>query len=79
MDEYGFFSACQISPSNFTIAGKYRIRFVYSTKSVKIGGWAGRDVERVANNDMIRAMFKHVPKVAVQSNEIEITVDVRGK
>lgn len=72
---HGFFSSYQISESGFPVAGKYRVRFVYSTAAGNLEKWQGtvwRD--QVTGNKNIQRLFKRVPKVEVKSNVIEVTV-----
>ncbi len=75
IDEYGFFSAHMLSADAFRAAGKYRIRFVYSTRSRFIDSWRGPTDE---THSEIRTLFEQVPKVEIKSNEIEITVVAPG-
>jgi hypothetical protein len=79
IDDYGFFSAHQLSPDTFREAGVYRIRLVYSTKNDDIGAWGGDGGRRVAANEEIMNLFKQVPKTEVRSNEFALTVIAPGK
>lgn len=69
VDDYGFFSAHQLSQSNFNRAGQYRIRFVYSTASEDVAKWRGNggDAELIS-------LLKQVPKTDVKSEEFVVTV-----
>jgi hypothetical protein len=73
---YGSFSAYQLSPRSFPVAGKYRIRFVYSTESGQIMDWLGDDVAVGEQRATKRfgGLFKQVPKAKVTSNEINVSV-----
>jgi hypothetical protein len=71
IDDQGFFSAHELSADTFRAVGTYRIRFFYSSASADIAEWRGANL---AENKKIAAMFKQVPKVAVRSNEIQVTV-----
>jgi hypothetical protein len=75
IDDHGFFSAYLLSRHTFRATGKYHIRFVYSTLSGDIAQWRGQSA---ATNDKIVAMFSLVPKLAVKSNEIQVTVVAAG-
>ena len=75
IDDQGFFSAHELSADTFRAAGTYRIRFFYSSVSSDIAEWRGG---RLATNKTIAAVFKQVPKVAVKSNEIQVTVVAPG-
>jgi hypothetical protein len=80
IDDYGFFFASrQLNPHTFRAAGEYRIRFVYSTRSDDIGAWAGESAWTPAQYEKVVGLFRQVPKVEVQSNEIKVTVVDRGK
>ena len=74
IDDYGFFGPDELSASRFHVAGKYRVRFVYSSSCANIRDWSGDDPNAVMSNAKIASMFEHVPKVDVKSNEIEINV-----
>ena len=74
IDDDGFFQPYHFSPIFFEMPGEYRIRFVYSTKSDKLVEWSGDDRRKVANDQVLLAMFKKVPRVHVTSNEIKVTV-----
>jgi hypothetical protein len=75
IDEEGFFSSIQLSSRTFSSTGKYRIRFVYSTRNGDIRDWRG---SAVASDAKILSMFERVPKVEVKSNEIAIIVVAAG-
>lgn len=77
IDDYGFFSASQLSPDTFSVPGEYRIRYVYSTKSSSLKDWSGND--SVAGDAKIVGMFAQVPKLDVRSNELKILVIAPGK
>jgi len=79
IDDYGFFSAHQLSPDTFREPGVYRLRFVYCTASHVIGAWAGDGGRAVAADKEIVNLFKQVPKVEVRSNEFVLTVAAPGK
>lgn len=79
VDDFGFFSANQLTPSTFQTAGEYRIRFVYSTKSDTIAEWGGYGRNKVAEDPKLIGMFQQVPKVEISSNEIKVTVVEPGK
>ena len=74
IDSYGFFGPYHLTPSLFRMPGEYRIRFVYSSKSNKLVEWSGDDRRKVANDQMLLAMLKKVPRVYITSNEITVTV-----
>jgi hypothetical protein len=74
IDSGGFFSAHQLDPGNFAAAGKYRIRFIYSTDCETIAKWGGDGRDSVAANEKLVGMFRQVPKVEIRSNEIQVTV-----
>jgi hypothetical protein len=73
IDEYGFFSAHQLSPEFFKRVGKYRLRFVYSTEESDITKWYGH----VSQPNLV-AMFRQIPKTTVKSNEVIVEI-VPGK
>jgi hypothetical protein len=75
IDEQGFFRAEQLSLRTFSSTGRYRVRFVYSTRNSDIRDWGGWTV---ASDAKILALFKRVPRVDVKSNEIAITVVATG-
>ena len=75
----GFFCAGP-SAGFFRVPGKYRVRFVYSTKGDDIRGWAGDDPwGEVPDDDTMIALFGRVPRVEVRSNEFEVTALAPGK
>ena len=75
IDDHGFSpNVQQLHPGNFRAAGEYRLRFVYSTRSDKMGEWFG-DV----TNAKLAHLFRQVPKVEVRSNELKVTVVEPGK
>ena len=69
VDDYGFFSAHQLSQSNFNRVGQYRIRFIYSTASDDVAKWRGNggDAELIS-------LLKQVPKTDVKSEEFVVKV-----
>ncbi|HEY1190530.1 MAG TPA: hypothetical protein VGE74_23050 [Gemmata sp.] len=78
-DQHGFFSARQLSPQTFRELGKYRIRFVYSTKSDDIGNWGGDGRRNVVTDKALVDLLKQVPKVEIRSDEFTLTVVAPAK
>ena len=75
VDNYGFFSAHQLSKGTFSQPGEYRVRFVYSTASEDIAKWGGDGRAAVADNAELVALFKQVPKTEVRSDEFIVNVE----
>ena len=73
---YGFFQDHNITnQKSFRNTGIYKIKFHYSTNSDKLEDYTGDKIFQ--NNKQysikIASFFKQVPKLDIQSNEIEIT------
>ena len=60
-------------------AGKYRIRFFYSTASDLITEWAGDHLHGVDNELRLTELLRLVPKVDVSSNEVVVEVVAPGE
>lgn len=76
IDQYGFFDSAQITAQTFDTPGEYRIRFFYSSASESFAAWAGNsyDKNKEPQNTQVRTYFEKVPKTALASNEIKVTI-----
>lgn len=79
IDGYGFFGLSEFSPHTLSAVGEYRIRFVYDTTNTDILEWAGDGRWSATMDPKLVALFEHVPKLKVVSNELKVTVVARGK
>jgi len=78
VDNYGFFTDHTIANrETFKNPGVYKIRFHYSTNSKEINDFMGDRPFRSNRADSIKlnSLFNKVPKVELESNEIQITFD----
>jgi hypothetical protein len=67
---YAFFSSYEIGrKENFQVAGKYLIRFHYSTKSTELKDYLGNE-----KDNELKALFDNVPHPELSSNTIEIEI-----
>lgn len=74
VDDYGFFATSDLMWHNFSIPGKYRIKFRYSTDSREMQKWNGfENANGFLDAAALRERFRQVPRFTVESNTIELT------
>jgi len=76
IDEYGYWGSSELIKENFKYPGKYKLQFLYSTKSRKFDSYLGSPDMFMDKwyLDSLRALVEKVPKIELASNVVELEI-----
>lgn len=76
IDEYGYWGSSELRKENFKYPGKYKLQFLYSTKSRKFDSYLGTPNALMEKwyLDSLRVLVEKVPKIELASNILELEI-----